>query len=115
MGAVTIALIGFFAFLMMRVTAPEMTPLFTGLSLEDSGTIAKELDREGVTYEIRNDGNTIMVPRDRVARLRMTLAENGLPKGAGVGYEIFDKSDALGSTSFMQNINNLRALEGELA
>lgn len=115
MGAVTIALIGFFAFLMMRVTAPQMTPLFTGLSMEDSASIAKELDREGVTYEIHNDGNTIMVPRDRVARLRMTLAENGLPKGAGVGYEIFDKSDALGSTSFMQNINNLRALEGELA
>jgi flagellar M-ring protein FliF len=55
------------------------------------------------------------VANDRVARLRMTLAENGLPKGGGVGYEIFDKSDALGTTSFVQNINNLRALEGELA
>jgi flagellar M-ring protein FliF len=115
MGAVTIALIGFFAFLILRVTAPHMTPLFTDLSLEDSSTIAKELDREGVTYELRNDGNIIMVPADRVTRLRMTLAENGLPKGGGVGYEIFDKSDALGTTSFVQNINNLRALEGELA
>ncbi len=115
MGAVTIALIGFFAFLILRVTAPEMTPLFTDLSLEDSATIAKELDREGVSYELRNDGNIIMVPRERVARLRMTLAENGLPKGGGVGYEIFDKSDALGTTSFVQNINNLRALEGELS
>jgi flagellar M-ring protein FliF len=115
MGAVTIALIGFFAFLILRVTAPQMTPLFTDLSLEDSSTIAKELDREGVTYELRNDGNIIMVPSDRVARLRMTLAENGLPKGGGVGYEIFDKSDALGTTSFVQNINSLRALEGELA
>ena len=115
MGAVTIALIGFFAFLMLRVTTPQMTPLFTDLSLEDSASIAKELDREGVTYELRNDGNIIMVPRDMVARLRMTLAENGLPKGGGVGYEIFDKSDALGTTSFVQNIDNLRALEGELA
>jgi flagellar M-ring protein FliF len=115
MGAVTIALIGFFAFLILRVTAPQMTPLFTDLSLEDSASIAKELDREAVTYELRNDGNIIMVPSDRVARLRMTLAENGLPKGGGVGYEIFDKSDALGTTSFVQNINSLRALEGELA
>ncbi len=115
MGAVTIALIGFFAFLMLRVTTPQMTPLFTDLSLEDSASIAKELDREGVTYQLRNDGNSIMVPRDMVARLRMTLAENGLPKGGGVGYEIFDKSDALGTTSFVQNIDNLRALEGELA
>jgi flagellar M-ring protein FliF len=115
MGAVTIALIGFFAFLIMRVTTPQMTPLFTDLSLEDSATIAKELDREAVTYELRGDGNIIMVPSDRVARLRMTLAENGLPKGSGVGYEIFDKSDALGTTSFVQNINGLRALEGELS
>ena len=45
----------------------------------------------------------------------MKLAEGGLPKGGGVGYEIFDKSDALGATSFVQNINHLRALEGELA
>ena len=45
----------------------------------------------------------------------MKLAESGLPKGGGVGYEIFDKSDALGATTFIQNINHLRALEGELA
>jgi flagellar M-ring protein FliF len=55
------------------------------------------------------------VPKDKVTRLRMKLAEGGLPKGGGVGYEIFDKSDALGTTSFVQNINHLRALEGELA
>ena len=115
MGAVTIALIAFFAFLILRVTAPQMTPLFTDLSLADSATIAKELDRQGVAYQLRNDGNIIMVPSDQVARLRMTLAEDGLPKGGGVGYEIFDKSDALGTTSFVQNVNNLRALEGELA
>ena len=115
MGAVTIALVGFFAFLILRVTAPQMTPLFTDLSFEDSAAIVKELDRQGVPYELRNEGNIIMVPKDRVARLRMTLAENGLPKGGGIGYEIFDKSEVLGTTSFVQNINKLRALDGELA
>jgi flagellar M-ring protein FliF len=115
MGAITIALIGFFAFLIMRVTTPQMTPLFTDLTFEDSAQIVKELERQGVQYELRNDGNIVMVPKDRVARLRMSLAEGGLPKGGGVGYEIFDKSDALGTTSFVQNINNVRALEGELA
>ncbi len=64
---------------------------------------------------MKNDGAILLVPKDRVARLRMKLAEGGLPKGGGVGYEIFDKSDALGATSFVQNINHLRALEGELA
>jgi flagellar M-ring protein FliF len=115
MGAVTITLVGFFAFIMMRVTAPQMTPLFTDLPFDDSAAIVKELDREGVPYELRDDGNMVMVPKDRVARLRMSFAESGLPKGGGVGYEIFDKSDALGTTSFVQNINNVRALEGELS
>ncbi len=115
MVAVTVALVGFFAFLILRVTAPQMTTLFTDLSYEDSAAIIKELDRQGVAYELRNDGNVVMVPKDRVARLRMSLAGDGLPKGGGIGYEIFDKSDALGTTSFVQNINNLRALEGELS
>jgi flagellar M-ring protein FliF len=115
MGAVTIALIGFFAFLIMRVTTPQMTPLFTDLAYDDSAAIVKELDRQAVPYELRNEGNVVLVPKDRVARLRMSFAEGGLPKGGGVGYEIFDKSEALGTTSFVQNINNVRALEGELS
>jgi flagellar M-ring protein FliF len=115
MVAVTTALIGFFAFVIMRVTTPQMTTLFTDLSVEDSSGIIKDLERQAIPYEIRNDGAVIMVPKDKVTRLRMKLAESGLPKGGGVGYEIFDKSDALGTTSFVQNINHLRALEGELA
>ncbi len=114
MGVVTLALIGFFTFVILHVTAPEMAPLFTNLTLDDSAAIAKELDREGVSYQLHGQGDVILVPRDKVARLRMQLAETGLPKGGGVGYEIFDKSDALGTTSFVQNIDAVRALEGEL-
>jgi flagellar M-ring protein FliF len=115
MVAVTAALIGFFAFVIMRVTTPQLTTLFTDLSTEDSSAIIKDLERQAIPFELRNDGAVIMVPKDKVTRLRMKLAEGGLPKGGGVGYEIFDKSDALGTTSFVQNINHLRALEGELA
>ncbi len=115
MGAVTVALIGFFALVIMRVTAPVMVPLFTDLTLEDSSAIIKDLERQAIPYEMKNDGAIILVPKDRVSRLRMKLAEGGLPKGGGIGYEIFDKSDTLGSTSFVQNINRLRAMEGELA
>ena len=115
MGAVTFALIGFFAFLMVQMTAPVMVPLFADLSVEDSSAIIKDLERQAIDYKLKNDGAIIMVPKDKVARLRMKLAEGGLPKGGGIGYEIFDKSDALGATSFIQNINHLRAMEGELA
>src|ERR1700675_1073054 len=113
--AVTAVLIAFFAFVIMRVTTPQMTTLFTDLSVEDSSAIIKDLERQAIPFELRNDGAVIMVPKDKVTRLRMKLAEGGLPKGGGVGYEIFDKSDALGTTSFVQNINHLRALEGELS
>jgi flagellar M-ring protein FliF len=115
MVAVTATLIGFFGFVIMRATAPQMVTLFTDLSSEDSSGIIKDLERQAIPFELRNEGAVIMVPKDKVTRLRMKLAEAGLPKGGGVGYEIFDKSDALGTTSFVQNINHLRALEGELA
>ncbi|HET8545340.1 MAG TPA: flagellar basal-body MS-ring/collar protein FliF [Pseudolabrys sp.] len=115
MAAVTLALIGFFSFLMVQMTTPQMVPLFTDLSVDDSASIIKDLERQAVSYQIKSDGAIIMVPKDRVARLRMKLAESGLPKGGGVGYEIFDKTDSLGTTTFVQNINHLRALEGELA
>ncbi len=115
MAAVALTLMGFFTFMILRMTSPQMVPLFTDLSVEDSSAIVKDLERQAIAYEIKNDGAIVMVPKDKVARLRIKLAESGLPKGGGVGYEIFDKSDALGATSFIQNINHLRALEGELA
>jgi flagellar M-ring protein FliF len=115
MGVVTALLLGFFGFIIMRVSQPTMAPLYSGLSLADSGAIVKELDTQGVTYELKQDGAQVLVPQEMVPRLRMKLAEKGVPAGGSVGYEIFDKSDALGTTSFVQNINHLRALEGELA
>ncbi len=115
MAAVTLALIGFFSFVMVQMTTPQMVPLFTDLSVDDSASIIKDLERQAVPYQIKSDGAIIMVPKDKVARLRMKLAESGLPKGGGVGYEIFDKTNSLGTTTFVQNINHLRALEGELA
>jgi flagellar M-ring protein FliF len=115
MAAVTVALIGFFVVVGMRVSAPTMAPLFTELSLEDSNRVAKELETQGIPFELRADGSTILIPKDHVTRTRMRLAETGLPRGGAVGYEIFDKTDTLGTTSFVQNVNHLRALEGELA
>jgi flagellar M-ring protein FliF len=115
MAAVTAILIGFFYVIGTRITAPSMAPLFSELSLEDSNRVVKELEQQGIPYEIRGDGSTVLAPKDQVTRLRMRLAEAGLPRGGAVGYEIFDKSDTLGTTSFVQNVNHLRALEGELA
>ncbi|QCI63817.1 flagellar basal-body MS-ring/collar protein FliF [Phreatobacter stygius] len=115
MGAVALGLVGFFVYIILRMSQPNMALLFSDLTLEDSAQVVKELERRQVRFQIRNDGGQIFVTQDQVARVRMQLAEGGLPRGGGVGYELFDKGDALSSTSFVQNINHLRALEGELA
>lgn len=115
MGAVAASLIGVFAFIIFRVTAPQMTTLYSELTLEDSGAIVSQLESSGIPFQIKRNGSSILVPKEQVARLRMQLAEDGLPTGGSIGYEIFDRTDTLGATSFVQNINHLRALEGELA
>ncbi|TNC13038.1 flagellar M-ring protein FliF [Methylobacterium terricola] len=116
MGAVTLALIGFFAFVILRVSRPEMGVLYTDLSVQDAGAVVRDLEAKGIRYETKGDaGQTVLAPRADLARLRMDLASKGLPSAGGVGYEIFDKGDAFSSTSFVQNVNHLRALEGELA
>jgi flagellar M-ring protein FliF len=112
---VTLAMVAFFVFLTTRITTPGMALLYSDLELRDSGEIVQKLDAMNVPYQLKGDGSQILVPVDQVARLRMALAENGLPHGGSVGYEIFDKTDALGTSSLVQNINHVRALEGELA
>ncbi len=115
MVVVAALMLGFFAFLIMRASTPQLAPLYTGLSFEDSAAIVEELNQQNTTYELRGDGDTILVPREQITAIRMALAGNGLPTRGQVGYEIFDQQNTLGATSFVQNINNVRALEGELS
>lgn len=115
MATVAVITIGFFAFLTMRLSTPQMSLLFSGLDLADSSQIVQNLEGQNIPYELVGDGSTILVPADQVSRLRMDMAAQGLNAGGSVGYEIFDNQDNLGTTSFVQNINRLRALEGELA
>ena len=111
-----IILIGFFIFISMRVSTPLMSPLFSNMPMEEGAKVIQELDQRGIPYEVRAGGSQIMVPADQVNKLRLVLAEQGLPtQGSVVGYEIFDKSDTMGTSNFVLNLNQLRALEGELA
>jgi flagellar M-ring protein FliF len=115
MAVTAVLMVGFFGFLIFRVTSPQMAPVYSGLEFEDSAAIVKELRTMGVPFEIKGDGESILVPRDQITTIRMSLAESGLPNKGQVGYEIFDQQNTLGATSFVQNLNHLRALEGELA
>lgn len=115
LAATAAVLIGFFVFLGMKVTQPKMVLLYGGLDLQESGEIVTRLEAQKIPYQLGANGAQILVPEDRVLRTRMSLAEGGLPAGGGAGYELFDKTNALSATNFMQNLNHLRALEGELA
>ena len=89
--------------------------LYSNLDLKEAGSITTALDQAGVKYEVKGDGSTIMVSRDKVASTRLMLSSKGLPTSGSVGYEIFDEANALGQTDFVQQLNRQRALEGELA
>jgi flagellar M-ring protein FliF len=115
MGVVALGLIGFFIYLMTRLSQPDMALLYSELDARDAGGITQKLDQLKIPYQVNAEGTRIQVPADQVGKLRMAMAQAGLPSGGSIGYEIFDKGEGFGTTNFIQNINHLRALEGELA
>jgi len=113
MAGVAAVLTAFFLYIAGAITEPPKTILFSGLESRDAAAVTGKLDSMAVKYDVK-EGGTVLVPADQVTKLRMALAQDNLP-AAGVGYEIFDKSDTFGTTAFVQNINHQRALEGELS
>ncbi len=105
------------ALIMARVGAPSMSVLYADATYGEAQSVIARLEQDGVDHKLRDHGGrvSILAPRKEVSRLRLALAADGFSVGDGVGYEIFDSNQTLGATSFQQNINRLRALEGELA
>ncbi len=89
--------------------------LYSRLDQKDAADVATELKKENIPYKVASKDNMMMilVPSEKVYDTRLTLAGQGLPKGNGVGYEIFDEPK-WGSTDFTQKVNYKRAIEGEL-
>lgn len=112
---VAVVLLAGIGFLTMRASTPPMGLLYAELDARDGGAVIAALDRQRVPYQVLNGGSQIMVPAADVARLRLTLARDGLPAGGSVGYELFDRSESLTTTPFQQDMNRVRALEGELS
>ena len=100
--------------LMLMGREPDMTVLFSNLEDGDVQAIAGRLEAQQVPFSMVGNGNTIMVPNERVHELRIQMAGEGLPEANGVGFEIFDRTN-LGVGEYAQKINFRRALQGELA
>ncbi|MBU0681556.1 MAG: flagellar M-ring protein FliF [Proteobacteria bacterium] len=93
---------------------PGMKVLYANLNSGDAADIVAQLKEQRVPYELAENGTAILVAQNDVYEIRLAMASEGLPKGAGVGFEIFDKT-SLGTTDFVQKLNYHRALQGELA
>lgn len=114
LGGVAAALLLGIALLAMRGASPPMALLYGDLDTRDAGAVVQSLERARIPLRITGGGTQIMVPAEDVARLRLSLAREGLPAGGSVGYELFDRNESLTTTPFQQDMNRLRALEGEL-
>lgn len=115
LGAVALLLLGFFAYVIGRAAEPSYTLLFSGLELRDAQQLTQRLDALGVSYRLSAGGDAILVPSSDALRLRMSLAEEGMPVGTTVGYELFDRASPFTTSDFLGNVNLRRAIEGELA
>ncbi|MHC3126989.1 flagellar M-ring protein FliF [Brevundimonas sp. GN22] len=101
--------------IMLRVGQSPDALLYSNLDLREAAEISAALDTAGIKYSAKGDGSTIFVSRDDVGAARLMLAGQGLVTSGSVGYEIFDNQSVLGQTEFQQNLNEQRALQGELS
>jgi len=100
--------------LVLWAKAPDYRTLFSNLTDQDGGAIVTQLQQMNVPYRFADSGGAIEVPADKVHELRLRLAQQGLPKGGAVGFELLDQ-EKFGISQFSEQVNYQRALEGELA
>jgi flagellar M-ring protein FliF len=115
LGVVACALLGFFAYLVGRAAEDSYTLLFSGLELADTQELVGRLEAMDVPFRLSPAGDAILVPSGDALRLRMALAEEGMPLGGTVGYELLDQASPFTTSDFLANVNLRRAVEGELA
>ncbi len=112
-GVAVLTIVGFI-FLTVWANKPTYQMLYANLSHEDASRVVQSLQKDNVPYELANNGTSIMVPQEQVYDLRIKIAGEGNLVGQGIGFEIFDETK-VGQTDFVQKINYMRALQGELA
>jgi len=102
------------AFLLTWSETGELHPLYSNLAPEDAAEIVNQLKEKKIPYQLTMDGSGVRIPYEKIYETRLELASQGLPRGTGIGFEVFDDTN-LGITEFVQNVNYQRALQGELS
>ncbi len=114
LAAFALVLVAGFVTMFIWANKTQFKTAYSGLTKEDAGMVVEKLKESNTPYRLTGDGNTILVPEEVVYDVRLSMAREGIPKGGGVGFEIFDKTE-FGTTEFVQKINKTRAIQGELA
>jgi flagellar M-ring protein FliF len=109
-GVVIAGLIG----LSLWSNRPDYVLLYGKLDDAEAAKVMASLDDAKIPYQTGRGGSSILVPSDKVYQMRAQLAAKGIPRGEGVGFEIFDKPN-FGISDFVQRANYLRAIQGELS
>lgn len=99
----------------MWAQTPNYSLLYGNLSAKEMAQVTSELTSAGIEYKLEGGAGAILVPADRIQQARMKLAAKGVQVGGDVGYELLEKEQGLGSSSFLQKARYHRAMEGELA
>ncbi len=112
-GAMSVGILALLILVLVWLNKPQYRVLYSGLSQNDAGKIVEHLQERSINYKYDHGGTTILVPVKQVYDVRMSLANEGIPRDGVVGYEIFDQTN-FGMTEYVQEVNYKRALEGEL-
>jgi len=110
-GAIVLVLLWALVHFMNRM---EFQTLYADLDPQEAQTIVQRLQELKIPFELETDGRTIKVAADRLPEARIQLASQGMPESGRIGFEIFDRTN-FGLTTFQEQVNYQRALEGELA
>ncbi|WP_045219206.1 flagellar basal-body MS-ring/collar protein FliF [Desulfonatronum thioautotrophicum] len=113
-GGLAAAMVLIFFLLVYWIGRPDFAVLYDRLTPEDASRVTAMLQNNNEPYRLEDNGQTILVPADRVHELRLRIAGEGALRGPGLGFELFDDVK-LGQTDFIQRINYQRALQGELS
>ncbi|HEN3578220.1 TPA: flagellar M-ring protein FliF [Yersinia enterocolitica] len=100
--------------LMLWAKSPDYRVLYSNLNDRDGGDIVTQLTQLNIPYRFADNGGALLIPADKVHETRLRLAQQGLPKGGAVGFELLDQ-EKFGISQFSEQVNYQRALEGELA
>ena len=94
-------------------TKPNLVPLYSNLSPQETGQIKATLDSRGIQSEITDGGTTIKVPEAMVETLTVELAAEGIPDSGETYFSSFGEG-GFGTTQEEFEMRKNAAVQSEL-